>query len=73
MHTQATVSNHNTFRREFIDRLALGTAAIGGFSLGLGAIPAELRAAMHAQPDGVAIIEREENSARPRRTSARWR
>lgn len=46
MHTLETVSNHNTSRRDFIDRLALGTAAIGGLSLGLGAIPTALRAAV---------------------------
>lgn len=31
-------------RREFIDRIALGAAAMGGLSLGLGAVPRELRA-----------------------------
>lgn len=34
-----------TNRREFLDRLAVGTATIGGLSLGLGAFPAPLEAA----------------------------
>lgn len=34
-----------TNRREFIDRLATGTAALGGLSLGLGALPDRLEAA----------------------------
>jgi hypothetical protein len=34
-----------TTRRDFLDRLALGTAAIGGISLGLGGLPTRLEAA----------------------------
>jgi hypothetical protein len=34
-----------TNRREFLDRLAVGTATLGGLSLGLGAFPAQLDAA----------------------------
>jgi hypothetical protein len=34
-----------TSRREFLDRLALGSAALGGLSLGLTALPARLEAA----------------------------
>lgn len=33
-------------RREFLDRLATGAVAVGGVALGLGALPADLRAAM---------------------------
>jgi hypothetical protein len=35
----------HTNRREFLDRLAVGTATLGGLSLGLGAMPAQLEAA----------------------------
>lgn len=34
-----------TSRREFLDRLAMGSAALGGLSLGLGTIPTRLEAA----------------------------
>jgi hypothetical protein len=35
----------HTSRREFLDRLAVGSAALGGLSLGLTALPARLEAA----------------------------
>jgi hypothetical protein len=35
----------NTNRREFLDRLAVGTAAIGGLTMGLAALPTRLEAA----------------------------
>jgi hypothetical protein len=34
-----------TTRRDFLDRVALGTAALGGISLGLGSLPTRLEAA----------------------------
>lgn len=54
MHVHEAVSNHNTSntsRREFIDRLALGTVALGGLSLGLGVLPTPLGASAQVRAD----------------------
>ncbi len=37
-------------RRQFLDAIATGAVAMGGLSLGLSALPAELRAASRAEP-----------------------